>query len=352
MAKFLAFISTYEQQLELRPIVIKIKEKAGRVHPLLEKYFWRINEIVFVAIAAWVLLYGYAWRAPETFPNHILVTVENGEHLGAIARDFESQNVINSSFWLKVFIALRGGERKVIAGEYYFPKAVNVFRVSKMLTRGEFGLSPIKVVIPEGFNSMEIADLLASSMPKFDKERFRNKAKDNEGYLFPDTYFLLPNAKPDDIIALMRENFTRRVNALKDDFEKFGKPMEDVIIMASIVEDEGRTMEVRRIIAGILWKRLKLKMPLQADATFKYYNGKTTFDLTDEDLGDEDNPYNTYKNIGLPPTAISNPGLSSIRAAVAPTNTDYLFFLSDKNGVTHYAVDFEGHKKNRELYLR
>ena len=93
-------------------------------------------------------------------------------------------------------------------------------------------------------------------------------------------------------------------------------------------------------------------MPLQADVTFKYYNGKTTFDLTDEDLADADNPYNTYANLGLPPTPISNPGLDSIRATIAPTNTDYLFFLSDRNGDMHYAKNFEGHKANRELYLR
>ena len=128
--------------------------------------------------------------------------------------------------------------------------------------------------------------------------------------------------------------------------------MNEVIIMASIIEDEANgTLESKRIVSGILWKRLRLEMPLQVDAPFQYYNGKNSYTLTKEDLK-EDHEYNTYTNKGLPPTAITNPGIDSIRAAITPTKTDYLYFLSDKKGNMYYAKNFEEHKINRELYLR
>ena len=120
--------------------------------------------------------------------------------------------------------------------------------------------------------------------------------------------------------------------------------------MASILEGEARRMETRKIIAGILWTRLEIDMPLQVDATFRYINGKGTFDLTKADL-EEDNPYNTYINKGLPPTPISSPGIDAISAALNPIKTNYIYFLSDNDGNMYYAVDFEGHKKNRVLYL-
>jgi UPF0755 protein len=120
--------------------------------------------------------------------------------------------------------------------------------------------------------------------------------------------------------------------------------------MASIIEKEARTMEARQIIAGILWKRISIGMPLQVDVSFKYINGKVTEDLTLADLK-IDSPYNSYLYKGLPPTPIANPGLDSIKATIKPIKTDYLYFLSDKNGGMHYAKDYAEHLHNKELYL-
>ena len=172
-----------------------------------------------------------------------------------------------------------------------------------------------------------------------------------EGYLFPDTYFFMPNTKASDVILTMRENFARQIVPYEEDIAKIGKPLNEIVIMASIVEDESNSLlPEKRIVSGILWKRLSLDMPLQVDAPFKYYNGKHSFNLTKDDL-QEDHPYNTYVNKGLPPTAITNPGIESLRAAIAPTQTEYLYFLSDQHGNMHYARDFDGHKRNRELYI-
>jgi UPF0755 protein len=120
--------------------------------------------------------------------------------------------------------------------------------------------------------------------------------------------------------------------------------------MASLVEEEARTLETRRTIAGILWKRLKLGMPLQVDAVFPYIIGKNTYELSIGDLA-LDSPYNTYKYAGLPPAPITNPGLDAMLAAVTPTDSPYLYYLSDRNGKMHYARTHDGHLANKAAYL-
>jgi UPF0755 protein len=293
------------------------------------------------------------WKAPSPFPDHALVTVERGESLGNIAKSFKEKRVVKSDLWLRALIILMGGEKKVIAGDYYFPEPKNVFRVAYMLHSGNFGLIPERFTIPEGLSSYEIAKILKDRLPSFDEEAFVSEVQSSksEGYLFPDTYFFMPNIKSSDVILTMRENFARQIKTYEADIEKFGKTLDEVVIMASIIEDEANgTLESKRIVSGILWKRLRQDMPLQVDAPFIYYNGKNSYTLTKNDLG-EDHEYNTYVRKGLPPTAITNPSIDSIRAAVAPTNNDYLYFLSDKKGNLYYARTFEEHKLNRERYL-
>ena len=126
--------------------------------------------------------------------------------------------------------------------------------------------------------------------------------------------------------------------------------LKDIIIMASLVELEARTTESRKIIAGILWKRLSLGMPLQVDSVFLYINGKNTYELTTMDLKIK-SPYNTYLYKGLPRGPIGNPGLDALQSTVDPTKTKYLYFLSSHDGAMHYAKTFEEHKRNREKYL-
>ena len=174
-------------------------------------------------------------------------------------------------------------------------------------------------------------------------------AQEKEGYLFPDTYFISPAIKPEDLIEKMSINFNEKIpniSGISTTTYKF----EDVIIMASILEREARTMESRRIIAGILWKRLKIGMPLQVDSSFLYINGKGTFELTLDDLK-TDSPHNTYKYKGLPVGPIGNPGEDSIFAAIHPIETKYLYFLTGHDGKMYYGKTFDEHKKNKAKYL-
>ncbi len=149
----------------------------------------------------------------------------------------------------------------------------------------------------------------------------------------------------------MHQTFKKRIATLTSEVEKFGKPVSEIVILASLLEEEASTSEDRRIVSGILWKRLSMGMLLQVDATFQYINGKGSLELTLDDLK-IDSPYNTYKYKGLPPTPISNPGLDSIRAAVIPTKTNYLYYLSERDGTMHYATTFAEHLRNKARYLR
>lgn len=332
---------------------IAIRDQVTKTIVFLDKHSPKMLAGVLLSFLVFSFFYILWWRAPRPFPEQALVTVERGESLSQIAGSFEQSGVIRSSLWLKFFIIMWGGEKRVTAGDYFFPKAVSVFSVAKKLSKGQFGLIAIKVTIPEGNSSFEIAEILKEQLPAFNVDDFLNEVADNnyEGYLFPDTYFFMPNAKSSDVILTMRENFARQIKEYEEDITKSGKTLDQIVTVASIVEDEANgSLESKRIVSGIIWKRLKIEMPLQVDAPFQYYNGKNSYTLTKGDLA-EDHEYNTYTNKGLPPTAITNPGIDSIRAAIAPTQTEYLYFLSDKKGNLYYAKNFEEHKRNRELYL-
>jgi UPF0755 protein len=164
----------------------------------------------------------------------------------------------------------------------------------------------------------------------------------------------MPNMTEEQIIEIMNNNFNKKIQTESADIAKFGKSESDVIKIASILEGEGRTIETRETIAGILWKRIALGMPLQVDASFKYIDemdGKPVSTFTSDDLKIA-SPYNSYTNTGLPPTPISNPGLETINDAINPIKTSYLYYLTDKDGNMHYATTFAEHEANILKYLQ
>jgi len=175
-------------------------------------------------------------------------------------------------------------------------------------------------------------------------------ASTSEGFLFPDTYFFLPTASTSAIVEEMRENFNRQTASLQADLLAADKSLLEIVTMASIVEKEAYDSEDRRMIAGVLWKRIEAKMRLQVDAVFPYILGKNTFQLTKADLN-YDSPYNTYRYAGLPPGPIGSPSLDAITAALNPTESPYWFYLADDEGVTHFAKDFDEHVANKQKYL-
>jgi UPF0755 protein len=311
------------------------------------------RKTVLIAIALFVVVSAFyiaIFRAPSAFPKESTITIEKGSTLSGVADQLKKQGIVRSSLWLRNLAILLNGEDGVLSGDYFFDKPESVLSVARRITSGDFDLSLIEVVIPEGATSYEIGRILENKSDSFDKEEFAVLVAGKEGYLFPDTYLFLPNVEAKEVARELNNNFFEKIAEIDQDIRDSGMPIDDVIKMASILEKEARTTQTRRTISGILWERMRIGMPLQVDAVFVYANGKNSFTLTTDDLRD-DHPYNTYTNKGLPPTPIANPGLDSIRAAIDPIESDYLFFLSDMSGNMHYSATFKEHVRKKNIYL-
>jgi len=293
---------------------------------------------------------GLASLPPADF-EYASVSIPQNSSLGEIAVILEENGVIKSPFLYKASVVLLRGQRSIQSGKYIFNRPETVVDVARRTIKGIKHQPRIVVTIPEGWTAQAIADAFSKKFPDLDRSRFLSRIKKYEGYLFPDTYVFYDDSSEDEMVRAMRSNFERRLASIDDQIEKFGRPLDEVIRMASIVEREAATPQDRRIVAGILWKRLDKGMPLQVDAPFYYTLGKASSEITRSDLA-EDSPYNTYKNKGLPPTPISNPGLAAILDTVNAEDQPYWFYLSDKNGTIHYASTYDGHVNNISKYLR
>lgn len=306
---------------------------------------------VIIFVVGLLFFYVLAFGAPADFPRGVIVEIARGESAREVAATLAEHRIIPSAFWFTSIVVLFVGEERVVAGNYFFAEPQSAFHVAWRLARGSYEITPIRVTVPEGATTFDIARIMAGKLHEFDEQEFLALVDGTEGYLFPDTYYLLPTASPQEVRDLMSETFIRRIEPLQGAIERFGKSLHEIVTMASLLEKEARTTTTRRTIAGILWKRLELGMRLQVDATFLYINGKNTYELTDEDLA-IDSPYNTYRRAGLPVGPIANPGLDSIEAAVNPIKTPYLYYLADRNGVTYYSRTFAEHVAKKQRYVR
>lgn len=287
---------------------------------------------------------------PDQFNPKTAFTIKEGASLSAIANELDEANIIRSSMSFRLIAAASGNANRLQAGEYYFERPLSVFEVLDRVSSGNTGLVPVNITVPEGATSYEIARTFERTLSQFDAAAFLALAHEREGYLFPDTYRFLPNATAQQVLDAMEANFYNRIESLTDQIREFGRPLEDVVTMASLLEKEARRHETRRTVAGVLWNRVDIGMPLQVDAVFGYIHATSTYHPLLEDL-EVESPYNTYKNAGLPPGPIANPGLSSIEAAVTPTNSEYLFYLTGRDGNMYYGRTFDEHLRNRRRYL-
>lgn len=280
-------------------------------------------------IIAFVLFLSYFFlaSAPSHYPIRTIVNVKEGSGLYTLSIQLENQGIIRSAITFRSFAILLGGENSMKAGDYFLSKPENAFIMARRIIHGDRGIQSVKITIPEGFTKQEIVGLFDSRFLGFDRNAFMMNAR--EGYLFPDTYFIEINATATSTINLMKNNFDRKILPFVGDISKSKHTLNEIIIMASILEAEAKTPDEMLVASGILWKRLKISMPLQVDS-----------DLS------------TYNIVGLPKYPINNPGLNSIRAAIYPTNSSYLYFLTDKTGVMHYAKTFDEHKINKIKYLK
>lgn len=317
---------------------------------------WRLHAnrrtllIIVVCGALAMYLYVDIVQPPETFPVDKLVTVDSGESLVEISNTLQENGVVRSAAAFRVVAVILGKGREMRAGDYLFKEPLDLVSVARRISIGAFGLEPIRVRIPEGATTREMAVIFGVRLERFNQANFLAQAQPLEGYLFPDTYYFLPNATENTVIQAMRQDFDSHEAMIDEQIQASGHSLTDIVTMASILEREANNTEDRRMIAGVLWNRIGKGMALQVDATFLYTLGKGSFDLTKRDLM-SDTPYNTYTHKGLPPGPIGSPSLDSLLAAATPIKSKYLFYLADSDGVTHYSVTYQQHLDKKVQYI-
>ncbi len=302
--------------------------QVGFPHPMSKlpskNIFYVVSIIIF-----FLFVYFFVFSAPSSFPAGVIVNIKEGASLRSISKDLETENIIRSRAVFETSVIIFGGEKHITAGDYFFENKMSVFEIARRISKGEKNLAPVKITIPEGFDISDISKTVASKLPNFNQDKFLSEVKNMEGYLFPDTYFFLTTDNEENVIKSMSDNFEKKITPLKSQILSSGKTEKEIIIMASLIEGESKGDIDRAFISGILWKRIKIGMPLQVD--------------TDLD---------TYKTKGLPKEPICNPGLKAIEAAIHPRFSEYLYYLHDKDGNIHYATTFAEHKLNKAKYLK
>lgn len=292
--------------------------------------------------------------------------IKKGETVEEIAKNLEKEGLIKSSIFFTVYNFFACTTPRLQAGYYYFSPSMTIPEIVKKMVEGE--VIKEKITFIEGWNLNEIAsylekkgilkkeDFLEAASQDFssDFEFLKDKPRNQnlEGYIFPDTYEVFFGEAPKEIIKKALKNFNKKLTLeMRDEIAKQGKTIFEIVTMASLLEKEVKTREEKKLVSGILWKRLENKIPLQVDATINYITGKKTTKISVEETK-IDHPYNTYLYLGLPPGPICNPGIDSILAAIYPEKSDYWYYLSTPEGETIFNKTYEEHLLAKEKYLK
>ncbi|OGI60098.1 hypothetical protein A2641_02925 [Candidatus Nomurabacteria bacterium RIFCSPHIGHO2_01_FULL_37_25] len=288
------------------------------------------NSYYFLSLVLFFLLFFYFFfSAPANFVSGAKVRIEQKSTLRDVSFELKKEKIIRSRIVFEFFVILFGGEKNIKYSYYLFEKKIPVYEVARRIANGENNMPIVMVTIPEGFNLVKIADVFSEKLTEFDKDKFLINTKGREGFLFPDTYVFSNIDNEQDVVKVMSANFEKKIAPFRKAIEDINKNERDIIIMASLIEGEAKGDADREFISGILWKRLSIGMPLQADVAPE-----------------------TYKTKGLPHSPINNPGIKSIKSALYPKSSSYLYYLHDKTGMIHYASTFKEHTKNVSKYLQ
>lgn len=297
--------------------------------------------------------------------------VEPSASVSQVAAQLTEDGIIPGALWYRAYALLSSAARTPKAGTYVLQPGQRFSQIASTLALGPES-DEVQVRIIEGWTIADMAALLqqeqAVSPEEFkrvvgeggDRAPFdvdwRTKFsflknlpanRSLEGYLFPDTYRVWRGQLPAGLVSKQLTEFDQRIGGAKVTSASAPlKTLDEVIILASIVEKEVSKPDERKMVAGIFLRRLREGMPLQSDATVNYITRSGRSRSTSEDLQIE-NPYNTYKNKGLPPGPISNPSETAIRAVLEPTPSSYRYFLTDEQGKIYYGRTLEEHAANR-----
>ena len=299
--------------------------------------------LIFAVIASLFFL----WFLGSLFqPFHgdgsgqVQVTVPKGSSVSEVGDLLAEKDVIANSTLFQVRVTLAGKRSEIYSGRFTLARDMSYGAAIDALSQ-----APVKrtlsVTIPEGYTRSQAAQLVEEigvpgdytkatvKSPYLDPAEYGGKnAKDLEGFLFPDTFEMRPNAPVENLVELQLKDFRQRIKGVNMKYAKSKNlTVFDVVTIASMVEDEAGVDNQRGLVASVIYNRLHEGMPLGIDATIRFATGNYTKPLTESELA-IDSPYNSRTNVGLPPGPISNPGLASIEAAAHPPQTDYLFYVT------------------------
>lgn len=323
------------------------KDTAAEIQPP-RTSLWKYSVAICVAMVfLFVSTFVIQSMPPSTFTPGAEFIVQEGSSVRTIGESLQEEGFIRSSLIFRLLV--RGSSEFIVirAGSYTFSESLSVHNVIKVLSDGSVATPSRSVTFPEGFSVYDMRTYIGDAILDINTEEVLKY----EGYLFPDTYFVSSNETFAELTARMRSEYDEKLSPLRARINASGLTEDEVIILASIIEREANDELSMRTVSGILQNRLQNDIPLQVDAIFEYLLGKTSAELTREDLA-LDSPYNTYIHRGLPPKPIANPGMMSITAVLDPLPSEYLFYLTGNDGKFYYARDFEEHKRNKARYLR
>ena len=290
-------------------------------------------------------------KAPSDFSSPITIRIEEGTSVREITEILEEVNVVRSNTFLYLLVTMLFEPTAIKASTYVFEEPLTAYKVAERLVLGDFDTNLLRITHIEGERVSHLAETADELLPDFNKDRFILEATPLEGKLFPETYFVPEDFDDIELLDLLLSTFNSIIAEYQAHIDTSSFTTDEVLVLASIIEREANTKESKRMVSGILQNRLRIGMPLQADASIEYILDKPLNELTPQDL-EIDSPYNTYLNVGLPPTPIGNPGREAIEAVLYPENTEYYYYITDEDGVFHYAQNYNQHLVNIERYLR
>ncbi len=317
----------------------------------MKRFFLSFLSLVFLGLAGTAVIGGVSvhhYLSTGNLPASKIIAIDRGLGVGAIAEKLAQEKIITQPLLFK--ISARFGE-SLKAGEYDFPAHVSMAEVIHMMQVGK--VYARKITIPEGLTSYQIVGLLNA------REDLSGEIKEIpfEGSLLPDTYHFIADEMRGDKIAQMQAAMKKALDELWPKRVKNlpFKTKNEAVILASIVEKETGVAVERERVAGVFVNRLRRGIPLQTDPTVIYALTKGKIQdkgkgplgrrLLKKDLA-VDSPYNTYRNAGLPPTPIANPGYAALKATLNPERHDYIFFVADGTGGHVFAKTLAEHNRN------
>jgi len=299
------------------------------------------------------------WNRPNSDSStRVAFQIPAGTPLAQISEILAEKDLIRDPLAFRIFAKFKNLDKKFQAGEFVIPRNLTFAEIAEILQHGKS--AELKITIPEGSTIAQIDEILAKKSLIAPGEFLRCanfcdldfRIDSLEGYLFPSTYFVNPEKfSAKKFIARLHRTFLEKIKPFRREIAESGKTLNELVIVASMIEREANFPEEKPIIADVIWKRLREGIPLGIDATTRYEKNDWKTPLFTEDFA-EPTPYNTRKNRGLPPTAISNFSIDSLRSALRPEKTEFYYYLHDRDGKIRLARDLDEHNENKRRYLR